>query len=155
VVAPQPPPEPLVQVAQWRAYLGKAEERPPPPDQLTQFLHDLPDGPISGAARQRSHLRFERLQRLLAHLTPVGLAPGEREAEERAVPRPVDRALGLVDLEPKLALQKVLLTVVYWLLRTFGDSGESKRNGHERGEGGTRKAPYKSMEKRAIFSPLS
>ena len=24
-----------------------------------------------------------------------------------------------------------------WLLRTFGDSGELKRNGHERGEGGT------------------
>ena len=35
----------------------------------------------------------------------MGLTPGDRAPAARAVPRPVDCALGLVDLEPKRALQ--------------------------------------------------
>ena len=38
------------------------------------------------------------------------------------------------------------------LLRTFGDSGEPKQNGHQRGEAGTLETPCEPLEKGAIFS---
>src|SRR5207244_7029257 len=101
----QPPPEPLVKLAQHRRGLAEAEVAAPPDEVDRQLLDDLREAASAHAPRQFPDLCFEAGDRLRRDAPSRLSSTRVAEAQELADARLGNRALGLVDLEPE-ALRK-------------------------------------------------
>ena len=99
--------DPFVQVPEDPRCSRQSEVSLPAQRILAKLLGDLGQAPATGPARDLPDAILYPRKGLAADTGPYTPAPGcpEAESEERAVPSPVDSALGRVDLEPEVAEQ--------------------------------------------------